>query len=201
MLVLAVIVGWLLHRSLFGFRLLAIGGNPVAARLARLPVTRYKIIAFVLSGALAAIAGILDFSFIQTVQPNSGLQFTFPVFAAVIIGGASLPAARAPSSAPWAGAPPRREQQGLAPLTPGRTSSSPRRRHDRRGRPRPRLTTSASAAKHERRHALARYRQAARAMAARSRERHRSRYPSREAFAWLLNGAGKSAGVHHRRRG
>src|SRR5438552_12757703 len=87
MLALAVIVGWLLHRSLFGFRLLAIGGNPVAARLARLPVTRYKLIAFVLSGALAAAAGILDFSFIQTVQPNSGLQFTFPVFAAVIIGG------------------------------------------------------------------------------------------------------------------
>ena len=43
-----------------------------------------------LCGVLAAIAGVLDFSFIQTSQPNTGLSATFPVFAAVIIGGASL---------------------------------------------------------------------------------------------------------------
>lgn len=120
MIALAVIVGWLLHRSLFGFRLLAIGGNPVAARLARLPVTRYKLIAFVLSGVLAATAGILDFSFIQTVQPNSGLQFTFPVFAAVIIGGASLTGGKGTIVGTMGGALLLAElQQGLALLTPG----------------------------------------------------------------------------------
>lgn len=90
MVVFAAIVGFLLHRSLFGFRLMAIGGNPVAGRLARLPVRRYKIVAFVLAGMLAAAAGVLDFSFIQTAQPDLGLSSTFPVFAAVIIGGASL---------------------------------------------------------------------------------------------------------------
>jgi ribose/xylose/arabinose/galactoside ABC-type transport system permease subunit len=87
---IALVVAFLLHRSLFGFRLMAIGGNTRAAELARLPVRRYKILAFTLCGTLAAIAGILDFSFIQTSQPNTGLSFTFPVFAAVIIGGASL---------------------------------------------------------------------------------------------------------------
>lgn len=90
MVLFAVIVGFLLHRSLFGFRLMAIGGNPVAGQLARLPVRRYKITAFVLCGVLASAAGILDFSFIQTTQPDIGLAQTFPVFAAVIIGGASL---------------------------------------------------------------------------------------------------------------
>jgi ribose/xylose/arabinose/galactoside ABC-type transport system permease subunit len=90
MLGLFVVVGLLLHRSLFGFRLMAIGGNPAAAKVARLPVHRYKILAFVLSGVLASMAGILDFSFIQTTQPDIGLSQTFPVFAAVIIGGASL---------------------------------------------------------------------------------------------------------------
>ena len=90
MLGVAVVIGFLLHRSLFGFRLMAIGGNPEAAKLARLPVRRYKILAFVFCSALAAIAGILDFSFIQTSQPDIGLSQTFPVFAAVIIGGASL---------------------------------------------------------------------------------------------------------------
>jgi ribose/xylose/arabinose/galactoside ABC-type transport system permease subunit len=87
---LAVVFGILLHRSLFGFRLLAIGGNTHAARIARLPVTWYKILAFVLAAVMAAVASILDFSFIGTTQPNAGDSLTFPVFAAVIIGGASL---------------------------------------------------------------------------------------------------------------
>lgn len=120
MVVLAAIVGWLLHRSLFGFRLTAIGGNPVAARLARLPVTRYKILAFVLCSMLAAIAGILDFSFIQTTQPNIGLSYTFPVFAAVIIGGASLAGGKGTVIGTIAGALLLAElQQGLALLSPG----------------------------------------------------------------------------------
>ncbi len=90
MIALALLVGFLLHRSLFGFRLMAIGGNPVAGQLARLPVRRYKITSFMLAGVLSAAAGVLDFSFIQTSQPDIGLSSTFPVFAAVIIGGASL---------------------------------------------------------------------------------------------------------------
>lgn len=120
MVVIAAIVGWLLHRSLFGFRLTAIGGNPVAARLARLPVTRYKIVAFMLCSMLAATAGILDFSFIQTTQPNIGLSYTFPVFAAVIIGGASLAGGKGTVIGTMAGALLLAElQQGLALLSPG----------------------------------------------------------------------------------
>jgi len=80
-----------LHRSLFGFRLLAIGGNPAAARVARLPVARYRTITFVVCATAAALAGIIDFSFIGATQATvSGSSLTFPVFAAVIIGGASL---------------------------------------------------------------------------------------------------------------
>jgi ribose/xylose/arabinose/galactoside ABC-type transport system permease subunit len=120
MIGLAIAVGLLLHRSLFGFRLMAIGGNPIAANLARLPVARYKVIAFMLCGVLAAIAGILDFSFIQTVQPNSGLSFTFPVFAAVIIGGASLSGGKGTIIGTVGGALLLAElQQGLALLSPG----------------------------------------------------------------------------------
>lgn len=120
MVALAIIVGILLHRTLFGFRLMAIGGNPVAAALARLPVVRYKILAFVLCAVLASIAGILDFSFIQTAQPNIGLSFTFPVFAAVIIGGASLSGGKGTVIGAMSGALLLAElQQGLALLTPG----------------------------------------------------------------------------------
>jgi ribose/xylose/arabinose/galactoside ABC-type transport system permease subunit len=90
----ALVIWLLLHRSLFGFRLTAIGGNHEAARLAGLPVSRYIFFAFMVSGTLAALAGILDFSFIGSTQPGAGVNLTFPVFAAVIIGGASLSGGR-----------------------------------------------------------------------------------------------------------
>jgi ribose/xylose/arabinose/galactoside ABC-type transport system permease subunit len=120
MIGLALVVGFLLHRSLFGFRLMAIGGNPVAGQLARLPVRKYKILAFVLCGMLAATAGILDFSFIQTTQPDIGLSQTFPVFAAVIIGGASLSGGKGTVIGTLCGALLLAELQiGLALLSPG----------------------------------------------------------------------------------
>ncbi|HET7829525.1 MAG TPA: ABC transporter permease [Candidatus Limnocylindrales bacterium] len=90
----ALVIGFLLSRSLFGFRLKAIGGNPVAAELARLPITKYKFAAFMLCSILATLAATLDFAFIGSVQPNAGVSLTFPVFAAVIIGGASLSGGR-----------------------------------------------------------------------------------------------------------
>jgi ribose/xylose/arabinose/galactoside ABC-type transport system permease subunit len=90
----AVVIGFVLSRSLFGFRLKAIGGNPAAAELARLPVRRYKFGAFIICSLLASLAAMLDFSFIGSVQPNAGVSLLFPVFAAVIIGGASLSGGR-----------------------------------------------------------------------------------------------------------
>jgi ribose/xylose/arabinose/galactoside ABC-type transport system permease subunit len=89
------VVFWLIrHRTLFGFRLLAIGGNPDASRIARLPIRRYKFIVFMVCSLMAAVAGILDFSYVGSVAPNSGAALTFPVFAAVVIGGASLSGGR-----------------------------------------------------------------------------------------------------------
>lgn len=82
------------HRTLFGFRLLAIGGNADAARVSRLPVVKYKFAVFMLCALMAGFAGILDFSFVGSVGPNSGQPLTFPVFAAVVIGGASLSGGR-----------------------------------------------------------------------------------------------------------
>jgi ribose/xylose/arabinose/galactoside ABC-type transport system permease subunit len=120
MLGIAAVVGFALHGSLFGFRLYAVGGNATAARLARLPVDRLKTIAFVASGVLAAIAGILDFSFVQTTQPDIGLSQTFPVFAAVVIGGASLSGGKGSIIGTMGGAFLLAElQTGIAVLSPG----------------------------------------------------------------------------------
>jgi ribose/xylose/arabinose/galactoside ABC-type transport system permease subunit len=91
---LMVIFGFLLGRALFGFRLKAIGGNREAARLARLPVRRYIFLAFIISACMACLAGLLDFAFVGSTGPNAGAPYLFPVFAAVIIGGASLAGGR-----------------------------------------------------------------------------------------------------------
>jgi len=83
-------------------------------------VRRYKIMAFILSAVIASIAGILDFSFIQTSQPDLGLSQTFPVFAAVIIGGASLAGGKGTAIGTLGGALLLAELQiGLALLSPG----------------------------------------------------------------------------------
>lgn len=90
-LVVFFIVFWVLrHRTLFGFRLLAVGGNPEASRITRLPIRRYKFAVFMLCSLMAGFSGILDFSYVGSIGPNSGASLTFPVFAAVVIGGASL---------------------------------------------------------------------------------------------------------------
>jgi ribose/xylose/arabinose/galactoside ABC-type transport system permease subunit len=90
----ALLFAFLLGRSLFGFRLKAIGGNPQAATLARLPVRRYKFAAFILAGMMACLAAVLDFAFVGSASPSGGQSLLFPVFAAVIIGGASLSGGR-----------------------------------------------------------------------------------------------------------
>jgi len=81
---------FLLGRTLFGFRSYAIGGNPEAAKVARLPIRKYRTVAFVLCAVMAAVASILDFSYTGSIGPSAGLALTFPVFAAVVIGGTSL---------------------------------------------------------------------------------------------------------------
>jgi ribose/xylose/arabinose/galactoside ABC-type transport system permease subunit len=94
LIIFSPIMWFILHRSLFGFRVAAIGGNKVAAESARMPVTRIKLYAFTLTGALAGVAGIIDFSLVSSVSPTAGSTVMFSVLAAVIIGGAALSGGR-----------------------------------------------------------------------------------------------------------
>jgi ribose/xylose/arabinose/galactoside ABC-type transport system permease subunit len=87
---LLAVFGFLFARTLFGFRLKAIGGSRSAAEVVRLPIRRYTFLAFVLCATMACLAALLDFSFIGSAGPDDGQTYLFPVFAAVIIGGASL---------------------------------------------------------------------------------------------------------------
>ena len=81
---------FLLHKTTFGFHIFAIGGNDRAARIVGVPVVRTKIIAFALAGVLAAFAGVINFGFLENVQPVTGMGLELDVIAAVIIGGTRL---------------------------------------------------------------------------------------------------------------
>jgi ribose/xylose/arabinose/galactoside ABC-type transport system permease subunit len=101
---LLIIFAFLLGRTLFGFRLKAIGGSRPAAEVVRLPVRRYVFFAFVISAVMACLAGLLDFSFVGSAGPSDGQAFLFPVFAAVIIGGTSLTGGKGSASGTVTGA-------------------------------------------------------------------------------------------------
>lgn len=85
-----VIFGFLLNRTTFGRNTLAIGGNEEAARLAGVPVVRTKIIIFILSGLVSAVAGIILASRMTSGQPMTSLGYELIVISACVLGGVSM---------------------------------------------------------------------------------------------------------------
>ena len=80
----------LLHKTRFGYRILAIGSNPEAARLAGIPTKKIKIQVCALMGAVSGVGGVLFLGFRGAVDPSTGGQMLLPVVAAAIIGGTPL---------------------------------------------------------------------------------------------------------------
>jgi erythritol transport system permease protein len=90
MLVLAIVASVLLNRTVFGRWLYASGGNERAAELSGIPVKRVQVRAYVISGACAALAGVVIASELTSANPTAGTTFELTAIAAVVIGGASL---------------------------------------------------------------------------------------------------------------
>ena len=94
MLVLGVLFGYILARTRYGRELYATGDNADAARLAGISTDRVKILAFMISGVLAATAGFILTARLGTAQPTAGTGLELAAIAAVIIGGTSLAGGR-----------------------------------------------------------------------------------------------------------
>ena len=89
-LVVVVIVFQLVLSYLpFGRRLYAIGSNPDAARVAGFPARRIVFTAFLLSGALAGLAGFVFLSRFGNISVLAGVGLEFSAIAAVVVGGVS----------------------------------------------------------------------------------------------------------------
>jgi galactofuranose transport system permease protein len=92
---LAVVVAVLVRRSTFGRRVVAIGGNRTAATMAGLPVRRTLVAVYVLSGVLAAVAGVLNTARLGASDPSFvGQLIELSAITAVVIGGTQLAGGR-----------------------------------------------------------------------------------------------------------
>jgi ribose transport system permease protein len=87
---LAVLVAITLQYTRFGRHLFAIGSNERTARLCGVRVERRKIAVYTIAGALAGLAGVLEFSRLSVGDPTVAVGAELGVIAAVIIGGGSL---------------------------------------------------------------------------------------------------------------
>ncbi len=87
---LALICVVVLHRSWIGRQLYAIGINKEAARFAGIQVNRIKLLLFVLSGVLSALAGIVFTARISSARADNALGFELDVIAVVLLGGIDI---------------------------------------------------------------------------------------------------------------
>lgn len=94
MLIVTVVVAFFLRRTVWGRYMYAVGSNAESARLTGVPVRAVQISAYMLSGTLAALAGLLLASRLGNGVPTAGTGYELQAIAACVIGGASLFGAR-----------------------------------------------------------------------------------------------------------
>ncbi|MEV4637777.1 ABC transporter permease [Actinoplanes sp. NPDC049548] len=88
---LVLVVAFVVRRTVFGRRLLAIGGNRPATELAGVPVKRVLITVYVACAVLASIAGLLAVARIQSSDASAvGLLIELSAITAVVVGGTPL---------------------------------------------------------------------------------------------------------------
>jgi ribose transport system permease protein len=88
--VLLVVLHVVLHKTVLGRAIYAIGGNPDAARLSGMPVTRRLITVYGLSGFLAGLAALVVIARVNAADSSLGEDLLLPAIAAVCLGGTSL---------------------------------------------------------------------------------------------------------------
>ncbi|MEU7696129.1 ABC transporter permease [Microbispora hainanensis] len=93
--VLTLLMAFLVRRTTFGRQVVAIGGNRAASELSGLPVRRVLLLVYVISGVLAALAGVLATARLQASDPTSlGLFIELSAITAVVVGGTPLSGGR-----------------------------------------------------------------------------------------------------------
>jgi len=89
-LIVCVVLHLFLNRTAVGRDIYAIGGNPDAARLSGMPITRRLVTVYALSGLLSGFAALVVIARINAADSGVGEDLLLPAIAAVCLGGTSL---------------------------------------------------------------------------------------------------------------
>lgn len=101
---IGVVMAFILHRTVFGHRIYAIGSNERAAFMVGVPVRTVRVALFMLSGMFAAIAGICLLGYSGSSFANVGDQYMLPSIIAVVFGGTPLAGGKGGYTGTMAGA-------------------------------------------------------------------------------------------------
>jgi simple sugar transport system permease protein len=88
--VLAILLSWVLRRTMFGRSIYAIGGDVEAARRAGIRVVRTQVAVYVIVGAMAAAGGMIYVIMGRSASPQLLVGSELDIIAAVVLGGASI---------------------------------------------------------------------------------------------------------------
>ncbi|MFH5821206.1 ABC transporter permease [Georgenia sp. AZ-5] len=87
---LAIVIAWVLRRTMFGRSIYAIGGDAEAARRAGIRVVRTQVWMYVLVGMMAAVGGMIYMIMGRSATPQELVGDELDIIAAVVLGGASI---------------------------------------------------------------------------------------------------------------
>jgi rhamnose transport system permease protein len=87
---LAILFALVLHGTKFGRQLYAIGNNEEAAKYSGVPIGRIKFLIFVLSGFIAAFAGLVLAARFGSTRPDNGTGLELAVITATVLGGVDI---------------------------------------------------------------------------------------------------------------
>jgi rhamnose transport system permease protein len=88
--ILAVIFGVMLHFSRWGRQIYAMGNNKEAALFSGINVGRVKLVLFILSGVIAALAGVILTARLSSARPDNAVGFELSVVTVVLLGGVNI---------------------------------------------------------------------------------------------------------------
>ena len=88
--IVAIVSWYVLSATRFGRRVYAAGGNPHAATVSGINVARIRLTVYIISGALAGLAGMILAARTGSALPQAGVAYELDAIAAVVIGGTSL---------------------------------------------------------------------------------------------------------------
>lgn len=104
MIIMGIIAAIILNFTTIGRSMYAVGGNMEASRLSGISVHKTQIVVFILSGILAAVAGLVIAGRLHSAQPQAATGYEMDAIASTVIGGASLSGGKGKVSGTFVGA-------------------------------------------------------------------------------------------------